>query len=165
MKSLSQDLAEAAWVEPICRALAPHVWQDLRQELFIYCTVEHRERAEIAHANGCLEYFYLRCAVNYTRANGRINTLWQRGGQALEASMELQSDISDESREPWETYEAEQMEAVAAVYAGLDWYERKLIDLFLNGWSARKIYRETGITDKEVYRVIRLFKERVMKEL
>ena len=83
----------------------------------------------------------------------------------MEASMELQSDISDESREPWETYEAEQMEAVAAVYAGLDWYERKLIDLFLNGWSARKIYRETGITDKEVYRVIRLFKERVMKEL
>lgn len=154
-------MAEADWVDPICQKFAPEAWQDLRQELFIYCAIEHRERAEVALQNDCLQYFYIRCAANYTREKGRISQLWQRGGQEIG---EEQEGIEDEPPQ-WPEGEERELEAVAKVYAGLDWYERKLIDLYLGGWSERRIYRETGITDKEVRRVRRMFRERVMREL
>jgi hypothetical protein len=162
VKTLSQELAGAAYVEPICRTFGGQDWQDLRQDLFLYCAVEHAERAELARQNGCLEYFYLRCAINHTRARGRSNIHATRlPTEYLNEYHELIPDT------PPDLHEGEDatLQSVGAVYAGLDWYERKLIDLFLSGWSVRKISRQTGITDKEIRRVVRLFRGRVLAGL
>lgn len=154
MKTLSQELAEASWADGICRSFAPHAWEDLRQELFLYCTVEHAAAAEKARAAGCLEYFYIRCAANYTRPKGRLNTHWQRGGEELPATIYTAPDC-----EPEPDDEEQRLQAIGSAYAGLDWYERGLIDLYCGGWSIREISRRTRITDKEIRRVVAAFRQ------
>lgn len=116
---------------------------------------------------GCLEYFYINCAKRLTAERGSITRYFHPFNDATADvyALAVSEPDSSEDRPVNELLEAEECEAIGTVYAGLDWYERKLIDLYLGGWSARKIYRETGITDKEVYRVIREFKAKVLELL
>ena len=164
MKSLSEALATATWAEGICKTFGGANWQDLRQELYLYCIDEHFDRAQQAYNAGCLEYFYLRCAINYTRPNGGLRKLYGRGGE-----QELTEDVCDlpaaedtPQRCEAEGWEAEKMEAIGEAYASLDWYEQGLVGLFISGWSIREISRRTRITDKEIRRVVREFKARVL---
>lgn len=162
MKTLSQELAGATWVESVCKTFAPTAWQDLRQELFLLCCDERITQAQAALDSGYLEYFYIRCAANLTRQRGRMNLHSTR--IPTEGLAECHESIPDNAPELHEGEDAT-LQSVGAVYAGLDWYERKLIDLFLSGWSVRKISRQTGITDKEIRRVVRLFRVRVLAGL
>jgi hypothetical protein len=155
-------LSAAPWVESVCKTFAPNAWEDLRQELFILCAVERREQAQAALDSGYLEYFYIRCAANLTRQRGRMKIHSTR--LPTEGLNEYHESIPDNAPELYEGEDAT-LQSVGSVYAGLDWYERKLIDLLLSGWSVRKISRQTGITDKEIRRVVRLFRGRVLAGL
>ena len=121
-------------------------------------------RAERALELGCLEYFYLNCAKNLTRKHGHVTRYFHpwTNNETDVYTLPL-ADYSDTERPQDEETESEQLVAVADTYAALDWYERGLVDLHMNGWSDREIYRRTGITDKEVRRVLRKFRADVLK--
>jgi hypothetical protein len=161
VKNLLQELAEAKWTEPICKAFAPHAWQDLRQELFLLIADNEatQAKAQRSYEAGCLEYFYIKCAKNLTGKGGKVTRYFHPlNNKALDV---YQLDTPCEESEPIPD-EVPKLEAISIAYEQLGWYEAGLVQLHYGGMSIREIYRRTRITDKEVQRVIRLFKQHVI---
>ena len=162
MKTPMEVMAAAPWCEMVCKKYSPLHWKDLRQELFLLIATDLAEKAQKALDNGYFEFFYIRCAANLSGSGGRIGRI-NIGGEDI-ADWELVSELPDERRQAIEADVQEKLDAIALVQSEQDWYESKLVEMYLDGWSARKIHRTTKIALNEVCRVINTFKRRCHEE-
>ena len=53
-------------------------------------------------------------------------------------------------------------EVIESTVSNLYWYDRKIFELWSQGFSARKIHRETKISVNEVLRVIKKVKQQIL---
>ncbi len=147
-------LASEAWPEQVCRKFSPH-WQDLRQELFLLMATDLNAKAERALAAGYFEFFYIRCAINLSKPKGTIGRMNLSGEELADYE---QDEPDNELREWIEADIEHRLQAVQRVQARQSWYEAKLCELYLSGWSGIKIHQRTHIAKNEVYRVLRQFR-------
>ena len=158
MKTATEILATESWPKEVCRKYSPHAWQDLQQELFLLIATDAADKAAKALEAGYFEFFYIRCAANLSRPQGKVARMAE-GWEDI-SPLQISDEPEDEERERLEFDQAEKLAAIEQAKVGMEWYESKLVELYLSGMSRRKIHIMTRIPKNEVGRVIREFKQK-----
>ena len=168
-------MANSEWLYKYAKRICYANYDDLCQHLLLILLEMPESKLIHVHNEGYLQIFCYKIMKNQT--NGK--------SQKFHKQIKLQSDIDvfelEESMSELKKYLVEEIderdfeeeseiydnkvETVQRVLNANKWYERKIFELWSEGNSARKISRDTGISVREILRVIKFMKEQMINQL
>lgn len=162
-----ENLTTQKWVFDTCLRISKN--KELARELYQYFFLLLLEKddayVEKLHNDGYLQWWAIK--VLHTAINGNRHPFQQnRIYDSVDVyECNLQSDDKDHLVEE-EDYEQERskIRAYDFIIESSHWYERELFKMWLDGNSARSLHRKTGISVREILRVVKLMKQLVQEQ-
>jgi len=164
-KQIIQNLTTQAWVFDTCLRISKN--KELARELYQYFFLLILEKDELyvekLHRDGYLQWWaikVLHTAIHGNRHPFQANRIYDNYDvYELHITSGVEDHLVDE-----ENYQDElkKIKSYDTTIEESHWYERELFKMWLDGNSARAIHRKTGISVREVLRVIKLMKEQII---
>jgi DNA-directed RNA polymerase specialized sigma24 family protein len=154
-----EQLSKEQWFKDACRKIAPSkdVAEELYQYAFLVLLEKPNKQIEEIYEGGYLKFYCIRILSN--AIHGKFSPFSKnRIYEHEEVADTIAVDESINQKEIEETY----FQAIESTLSTLYWYDRKIFELWSNGYSARKIHRETKISVNEVLKVLKKVKQQII---